>query len=83
MSYHVSAELRLVPPSSRLTDAELPASLDLFDTRQVLHVTFGSVMAPDRGLRAPLLGTLLRYAADYDAVLERHFMRHLEPLSTV
>jgi hypothetical protein len=83
VSYHVSAELRRVPPSSSLSDAELPASIDFFDTRQVLHVTFGSVMAPERGLRTPLLGTLRRYAADYDTGLERHFVRHLAPLAAV
>jgi hypothetical protein len=48
-SYHVVAELRRVPPSSSLTDVELPACLDDFDTRQVLHVTFGSAPAPERG----------------------------------
>jgi hypothetical protein len=80
-SYHVSAEIRRVPPSSSLSDAELPASIDRFDTRQVLHVTFGSVLAPERGLRAPLLETLRRHSGDYAAHLERHFIRHLEPLT--
>jgi tagaturonate epimerase len=79
-SYHVSADIRRVPPSSDLADADLPGSLDQFDTRQVLHVTFGSVLAAERGLRIPLLETLHRHSEDYYAILERHFIRHLAPL---
>jgi hypothetical protein len=79
-SYHVSAELRRVPPSSSLTDAELPACLDEFDTRQVLHVTYGSVLAPERGLRSLLFDALRHNASAYAANLERHLARHLAPL---
>ena len=80
-SYHVSADLRRVPPSSGHTDADLQACLDDFDTRQVLHVTFGSVLATERGLRTPLLDTLRRHSDEYAAILEHHFARHLAPLA--
>ena len=82
MSYHVSADLRRVPPSSGLADADLPGCLDVFDTRQVLHVTFGSVLAAERGLRTPLLDTLRQHSAEYRAILEHHFARHLAPLAS-
>jgi hypothetical protein len=55
---------------------ELPLLLEAFDVRQVLHVTFGSVL--DRfGER--LRKTLKRNEEIYATVLEAHFRRHLAP----
>jgi len=80
-SYHVSAHVERVPPPEALTDADLPALLDgeaSFDAREVLHVTFGSVLAR----WADRLKALLRAnEAAYTTVLERHFTRHLAPFS--
>jgi hypothetical protein len=43
-SYHVSAEVSRTPLPEDLSDAELPHLLEQFDAREVLHVTFGSVL---------------------------------------
>ncbi len=43
-SYHVSADLAKVPAPDSLSDADLAGILDQFDTRETLHVTFGSVL---------------------------------------
>ena len=75
-TYIVSAQLTNVPVPELLTDADLPGLLDQFDARQVLHVTFGSVM--DR-LGERLLRTLQENEEAYYAVLESHFDRHLSP----
>ena len=76
-TYHVSADLARVPGGDGLTDHELPLLLEQFDARQVLHVTFGSVL--DRfGQR--LRETLEKNEEIYAAVLEAHFRRHLAPL---
>jgi hypothetical protein len=78
-TYHVSAELAKVPAPDALHDANLPGLLDQFDARQVLHVTFGSVL--DRfGDR--LLATLEAHEQVYAAMLETHFERHLSPFAT-
>jgi len=75
-SYHVSASLERAPSADSLRDAELVSLLEGFDTRQVLHVTFGSVLAR-HGER---LRTVLRaHSEAYEANLERHFIRHLAP----
>ena len=77
-TYHVSGTLNKVPPANAPDDAELPDLLDQFDARQVLHVTFGSVL--DRyGDR--LLETLRANDALYAEVLAHHLQRHLAPLS--
>ncbi len=80
-SYHVSADLRRVPDVAAVPDSALPALLDQFDTRQMLHVTFGSVLTSERGYRARLLAALTMHAEAYYAVLEEHFIRHLRPLA--
>ena len=43
-SYHVSAEVDKAPDAGRLSDGELTTLLDDFHAREILHVTFGSVL---------------------------------------
>ncbi len=48
--------------------------------RQILHCTFGSVVA--HAQHGPALRDALRaHRADYDALLAYHFARHLELLT--
>jgi len=82
-SYHVSASLQKVPAPDALADAELPSLLEQFDARQVLHVTFGSVLTSERGFKARLLAGLAAHEEAHYAALQRHFVRHLQPLTTV
>jgi len=75
-TYHVSAAVGWVPSPGALRDDDLPALLDDFHAREVLHVTFGSVLAA--------CGERLRAALDahekaHYAALEAHFQRHLAP----
>ncbi len=75
-TYHVSAELDKVPAADALSDDDLPTLLKQFDARQLLHVTFGSVLDQfgDR-----LIETLRRNEEAYAGLLERHFQQHLSP----
>lgn len=87
-SYHVSAELARAPESEAIADAELPTLLTQFDAREILHVTFGSVLterSADGGTRFyDRLMTLLRAHPDaYADNLEAHFLRHLQPFAVV
>ncbi|MBU1878300.1 MAG: tagaturonate epimerase family protein, partial [Chloroflexi bacterium] len=77
-SYHVSADVGRVPPPEVLRDDELPALLDDFHAREVLHVTFGSAL--------DVYGDRLRAVLDaheetYYAALEAHLGRHLAPFA--
>ncbi|MCI0476478.1 MAG: hypothetical protein L0Y55_09545, partial [Anaerolineales bacterium] len=81
-----SAELARAPKPESLKDADLPALLDQFDAREILHVTFGSVLTTKKSDGAPLfydeLMTILRAHPDaYAANLERHFIKHLKPFA--
>jgi hypothetical protein len=62
----------------------LTGLLDNFDAREILHVTFGSVLkekASDGSFR--FFERLMRLLQDnpelYAENIERHFMRHLTP----
>ena len=75
-TYHVSAQLEKVPRPEDIADEDLAQVLDLFDGREVLHVTFGSVL--DR-FGVELLAALDENEEAYYAALEAHFDRHLAP----
>jgi hypothetical protein len=75
-TYHVSAELPRVPAPDNLSAEDLPDLLDQFDTRQVLHVTFGSVLAR---FGNELLAVLAAHEEAYYAALQKHFDKHLAP----
>ena len=71
-SYHVSAQVEKVP-----LGLELPAYLDQFDAREVLHVTFGSALAQ---FGNEIKAALVRHDQVYKANLQRHFSKHLDIL---
>jgi hypothetical protein len=83
-SYLLSASLDHAPLPESVKDADLPALLNQFDAREILHATFGSVLterSPEGHLRFyDHLMELLRANPDaYASNLEAHFVRHLEP----
>ena len=80
-SYHVSAELAKVPPASALADGQLAGLLDDVHARQVLHVTFGSVLTADDGrrFRPRILEALATHEEAHYTALEKHLRRHLAP----
>jgi tagaturonate epimerase len=75
-SYHVSAEIARMPDAAALSDEELPGLLEDFHTREVLHVTYGSVLNEAR-FRARFFEALRRHEEDYTRIVETHFDRHL------
>ncbi len=75
-TYHVSAELAKVPAPDTLADSHLSALLDQFDARQVLHVTFGSML--DR-FGKEILSVLAVHEEAHYIALEVHFEKHLLP----
>lgn len=74
-TYHVSGVLDKVLPSASLRDDELLDLFKQFDARQVLHVTFGSVLDV-YGKR--LMEILKANLGHYERFLKIHFDHHLE-----
>ena len=84
-SYHVSADLAKVPAPSSLADSDLPAILDQFDTREALHVTFGSVLKAEEAGRLRFKDRLMQALAEQEEVhydtVRAHLARHAEPFA--
>jgi hypothetical protein len=84
-SYHVSADLKRVKRPGKLKDNDLAGILDGNDGRQLLHVTFGSVLTTKSGdgylFRARLLDALRRNEERYYEVLTSHLGRHIAPFA--
>jgi tagaturonate epimerase len=77
--YHITPDLGSIPALETLGDAELPALLEHNAARQVLHVTYGGLLAD------PAIGPAIAAALDADEevyyrFIERHFVRHLRTL---
>ena len=80
-SYHISAtveQVRALPPYRGAKDE--PVFLDEVAGRQLLHVTFGSVLAhPD--FKPRIVETLQKHADLHLELLDRHLTKHLSLLS--
>jgi hypothetical protein len=81
-SYHVSAQLDRAPAPTVITD--WPGLLEQFDAREILHVTFGSVLTEqtvEGKLRFydHIISLLRNHREAYFVNLENHFKRHLKP----
>ncbi len=87
-TYELSADLAQLPDVERLAGGALAALLQSGagndHLRQVLHVTYGSVLTAARADGKPafaeaMAATLKRHAADYARELEAHLLRHIRP----
>lgn len=83
-TYHVSAKLEHVPPALNCTREHFLRLFDDNDARQVLHVTFGSVLTCKDSAGKPvfkdrILQALETHEDAHYEYLQRHFRRHLEP----
>lgn len=77
-TYYLDCQPDKVPINEQLTDDQLPDLLEQFDSRQLLHVTFGSILDV---YGDDLHAFITDHEGDYMVGLERHFARHLRPFS--
>jgi hypothetical protein len=85
-SYHVSAHPEAVPTAEKLADRQLSTVLSSNDGRQVLHVTYGSVLtakdsAGNYRFRDRLLQALASNEDVHYEIVARHLRRHVEPFA--
>jgi len=80
-SYHLTTDTSVIPAVDTLADDELASLLDERNVRQLIHVTYGSVLQADAGaLRDELFATLLDHEDEHYEALARHMTRHIELL---
>ena len=82
-TYHISADLARVTPPAGLTETKREREyLDIEDGRQVLHVTFGSVLTNgERDYRQRIMDILHDNAELHAEVLEAHLGKHIDLLT--
>ena len=83
--YHVSASLDRMPDMDSIPDKGLPALLDMVDTRQVMHITYGFLLQAkdEQGaslFRNDIYRTLRTNKALLDSVIRDHIRRHVKLL---
>jgi hypothetical protein len=83
-TYFVSADPARAAVPERLADADLPGVLDDFHSRQICHVTYGSVLNERDGdgrprFRERLMGRLREQEELYAGLLDAHYRRHIAP----
>jgi hypothetical protein len=84
-SYHLSTEIHQVPAAAEIEDNELERIyLDQDDGRQILHVTFGSVLTHgtqgNYEFRKHIRKLLRQYQDLHEEVLRNHLGKHLKLL---
>lgn len=80
-TYHVSAQVELMPDADLLADEELTRLLDDFHAREILHVTFGSVLR-HADFRESFIAALRWNEEVYYEAIETHFDKHLAPFGS-
>jgi hypothetical protein len=86
--YHVTTNLNKVPDINKMSDGELPSLMELDDTRQLLHITYGLILQAKNEdgtsmFRSELFQTLDTYETDYYEYLQKHLGRHLKRLCII
>ncbi len=80
-SYHISATLPLVNALPKYSDAKQESDfIDGLVGRQLLHVTFGSVLTHPN-FKPRILELLQKHAALHEDLLDKHLSKHLSLLS--
>ncbi len=84
-SYHVTTNLDNIPALDTLNDKKLPALMDQTDPRQLLHITYGSLLSAKGSggayiFRDRIYSTLYDHEEDYYEALRSHIGRHVETL---
>lgn len=87
-TYHVSTDLDAIPDPSEILDEKLePAYLEDDDGRQLLHITYGSVLtAQENGtsrFRDRLFHVLNEHEEEHYDALKSHFLDHIESVGAM
>ncbi len=84
-SYHVTADVNRMRPTKDYSEAELSGLLSDDNARQILHVTFGSILSKkdERG-NYLFKDRIMKCLRDHEDVhyqyLVKHFRRHIDPI---
>jgi hypothetical protein len=77
--YHVAADPAAIPPADGVPDGELEKYMDARDSRQLLHITYGGVLA-DPAIRTAFFDALRDNEELHYTTVEEHIEKHVRLL---
>lgn len=85
-SYHVTADAGKLCPTKEYSDTELLGLLSDNNARQILHVTFGTILSKkDENGNYILKNRIMKCLQDHEDLhyqyLVKHFKRHIDPIA--
>ncbi len=78
-SYNVTTDLSKIPALDKLSNEELPELLNENNSRQLLHITYGSIL---KDMKEEIYRTLNTYENEHYEMLETHLGKHLDYASS-
>ena len=83
--YHIFTEVDMVPAIDKLSDSELISLMNIEESRQAVHVTYGYLLCDKNEdgsymFRDEFFDTLNEHEDEYYAALIKHIGRHIECL---
>jgi hypothetical protein len=84
-SYHVTADSKIMHPAKEYSEAELLGLLSDDNARQILHVTFGTILSKkDESGKYLFKDRIMKCLQDHENIhyqyLVKHFRRHIDPI---
>jgi len=80
-SYHVTTDLARIKPLDQMADDELDEYLKQNDSRQLLHITYGSILNAENGaVREELYNLLAREEQAHYSLISEHIGNHVKGL---
>lgn len=83
-SYHVTTDLTKIPDVDKLPDSDLVKLFEIPDARQLVHITYGSVLTVTESgrylFKDRIFKILFDYEKDHYEFLKNHMQKHLSLL---
>ncbi|HDQ15238.1 MAG TPA: hypothetical protein ENN41_10550 [Sediminispirochaeta sp.] len=78
-SYHISADISGLPDINTLRDSQLEEYLDISESRQMLHISYGGLLR-DSEIRGPFFKALSDHEELHETIIRKHMEKHLSKL---
>ena len=76
--YHITADINKIPALDTLTDAQLPALMEMAEARQLLHINYGPILTGE--LRERFFKAMHKFEKEYTEAVRLHFEKHISLL---
>lgn len=75
--YHITGDISKIPDIDSMRDEELPDLMNMDEARQLLHITYGSILTSP-AIRPAFFFAMHKYEDIYHDKIKGHFLKHLK-----